>query len=104
MKLNVILATAVAASLCACSPSSSSSSSGDQKRADATETPKEDESEIDWQLHDDSVFTAKIDPWPPKEGAVTLKAEATMDDGDQKFAPSAARNIALANHHPYAIE
>jgi hypothetical protein len=96
MKLNIILATAVAASLCACSPSGSSNSSDDQKRADATETPKEDESKSDWQLHDDSMFIATIDPWPPKEGAVTLKAEATMDDGDQKFAGTVAYRIAAS--------
>ena len=99
MKLNIILIAAVAATLCACSPSGSSSSSGDQKRDDTSTTEKEDESKSDWQLHDDSNFIATIDPWPATEGTVTLKAEATMDDGDQKFAGTVAYRIASAEQN-----
>lgn len=98
MKLNITFtAVAVAALLCACSRSGSSSSD-DQRRADASaaEPKQEDESKADWQLLDDSMFIATIEPWPPKEGAVTLKAEATMDDGDQKFAGTVAYRVAAA--------
>jgi hypothetical protein len=93
MKPNNILAAVAAALLCSCSPSGSS---GDRKSADAAQTQKEDESKSDWQLHDDSNFIATIEPWPPAEGTATLKAEATMDDGDQKFAGTVAYRIAAS--------
>jgi len=95
MKINIILtAVAVAASLCACSRSGSSSDDRGRAEASASETKQEEESKADWQLLDDSMFIATIEPWPAKEGAATLKAEATMDDGDQKFAGTVAYRIA----------
>ena len=90
MRPNIILATIIAACLCACSPSDSE----EQKQADVSETPEEDESRSDWQLHDDSVFIATVDPWPPKAGGAMVKAEVTTDDGDQKFAGTVAFRIA----------
>lgn len=93
MKTNMILTVTLAAYLCACSPASPSADRGGKK----AETPNQtDESKADWQLQDDSMFIATIDPWPPKAGTVKLKAEATMDDAEQKFAGTVAYRVAAS--------
>ena len=58
--------------------------------ADSAESP----ASADWQLMDDSMFLANIEPWPPRAGAATLKAEATLDDWEQKFAGSVSYRVA----------
>ena len=74
MKQTIILLTmALAVSLCACSRSGSPS--GTQGGADAGATYIKEKPS--WQLRDASTFIATIEPWPPQEGAATLKAEAT---------------------------
>ena len=62
-----------------------------------------EESDAWWQLGDDSVFTATLDPWPPKPGVSTLNAEATEDDWEQKFAGTAEYRIAMVkdNDNPW---
>jgi hypothetical protein len=51
-------------------------------------------SKMEWQLADDSVFFAAIEPWPPKAGAAMLKTEATLDDFEQKFAGNVSYRFA----------
>ena len=53
-----------------------------------------DASKMEWQLADDSVFFAAVEPWPPKAGAAMLKTEATMDDFEQKFAGNVSYRFA----------
>jgi hypothetical protein len=48
-----------------------------------------------WQLRDASTFSATIEPWPPKEGAATLKADATIG-ANGKFAGTAEYRLAAA--------
>jgi len=50
--------------------------------------PEEAKSEQFWQLQNDSVLTAIIEPWPPAPGPATLKAEVTPDDYGKEFADS----------------
>ena len=69
---------------------SSDSSHEDAAAADSAESP----ASADWQLMDDSMFLANIEPWPPRAGAATLKAEATLDDWEQKFAGSVSYRVA----------
>lgn len=54
----------------------------------------ESSSSADWQLLDDSLFIAEIEPWPPRAGAATLKAEATMDDWEQMFSGTVSYRLA----------
>src|SRR5262245_13078123 len=57
-----------------------------QLLAQEEEEKKEGPNEVWWQLPDDSVLTATVTPWPLKQGAtVTIRAEASTDDGDQRF-------------------
>ena len=58
-----------------------------------------DEAEGWWQLLDDSVFITKTDPWPPVAGQVVLKAEATEDDMERKFAGIVEYRLAAAEQN-----
>lgn len=58
-----------------------------------------DEAEGWWQLLDDSVFITKTDPWPPVAGQVVLKAEATEDDMERKFAGTVEYRLAAAEQN-----
>jgi hypothetical protein len=46
-----------------------------------------------WELLDKSDLKVVTDPWPPKEGAVTLKAEVTANDDDEKFTGKIAYRV-----------
>lgn len=54
----------------------------------------EDSTRQELYLPDDSVFLPTLKPWPPHKGPATLKATATMDDGEQKFAGTVRYRIA----------
>ena len=88
----VLLTVALAALLSACSPSGSSTSGGPGGGAAATTDMKQKPS---WELREASTFSATIEPWPPQEGAATLKAEVTIG-ANGKFAGTAEYRFAAA--------
>lgn len=47
-----------------------------------------------WQLHDDSVLSVAVEPWPPRGGTVHLKAEKTTNDGDESFSGTISYRLA----------
>lgn len=68
---------------------------GSKEPADAAgEEQASNPAETFWQLNDDSDFTAKIEPWPAKQGqSATIRGAATPDDGEQKFSGTAHYRI-----------
>jgi hypothetical protein len=72
-----LFAFVLGAGLCSCGPS---------EPAGRGEGESKDASKTFWELRDDSMLSAKIDPAPPREGAAQLKIEITTDDNEQKFA------------------
>jgi hypothetical protein len=71
-----------------------------QSGADAKQTPagsgavaKDDKAGTFWELVDKSDLKVVTDPWPPKEGAATLKAEVTTNDDDEKFTGTLAYRV-----------
>lgn len=117
MKLSLAPLLISVACCCSCSPSGSqrpanpggaaaqlgaaadqaSGAAADQ--ASGATAEQEDASKCEWQLIDDSMFIAKIEPWPAKEGSATLKAEATIDDFEQKFAGTVFFRVASAEQN-----
>jgi hypothetical protein len=87
-----LIALMLVASLSACSRSSSSSSEGplapDASVAAMKQTPS-------WQLQDASTFSATIEPWPPREGVATLKADEGVG-ANGKFTGSVEYRLAAA--------
>lgn len=53
--------------------------------ASETTPPPEEETEISWQLRDDSTLEARVEPWPPKSGPATLKVEISPNGHDSSI-------------------
>lgn len=112
MKLSLALLLISVACCCSCSPSGNQRPANPgaaaqpgvaAEQADLAaaeqEADTEDPSKWDWQLPDDSAFIVRLEPWPAKAGSATIKAEATMDDGEQKFAGTVAYRLASAEQN-----
>ena len=71
-QIPILLTLALAASLAACSRSASPSSEGPSVPDASAAAMKQ---KLSWTLLDASTFSASLEPWPPHEGAATLKAD-----------------------------
>ena len=99
MRITLLLALILAAGLSACKKSPPSgkqpaAGAGQTRSAAEDAAEKEDMSKADWQLLDDSIMTASVEPWPPKAGPCQLKIDITADDAEQKFAGTLAYRLA----------
>jgi len=99
MRIRLLLALILVTGLSACrkpTPSGKPPAAGGGPSPSAAEdaAEKEDMSKADWQLLDDSIMTARIEPWPPKEGPAQLKIDITADDAEQKFAGTLTYRLA----------
>ena len=99
MRVHLLLALILVASLSACKKSPPSgkqpaAGAGQTRSAAEDAAEKEDMSKADWQLLDDSIMTARLEPWPPKDGPAQLKIDITADDAEQKFAGTFAYRLA----------
>ena len=66
----------------------------------AQDVEKEKPNEAWWELEDDSIFDVTVEPWPLKQGGtVTIKANASTDDSDQKFKGTVHYRIATAEEN-----
>jgi hypothetical protein len=98
MKTQLFVAGFLVLCLCSCSQSSSSNqqpASEKNKAPSGSQAAAADEKAgTFWELLDKSDLKAVTAPWPPKEGAATLKVEVTANDDEQKFAGTVAYRIA----------
>lgn len=69
----------------------SSDEPADAPAEEATASPE-------WQLLDDSMLIAKIEPWPPTAGPATLSIEVTTDDFDQRFEGTLEYRVVESTH------
>jgi ankyrin repeat protein len=58
--------------------------------ASETTPPPEEETGADWQLGDDSILEATLEPWPPKPGPAKLKVEISPNGHDRNLCFSGA--------------
>lgn len=103
MKAKWILVMTLAACFSACgrpasrNTSSQSGAATPQAGAAAEQADDgldEDSTRQELYLPDDSVFLPTLEPWPPQAGPARLKATATTDDDERKFAGSVWYRIA----------
>jgi hypothetical protein len=75
--------------LCSCGPTDQGGKpANDAKQASngGHSAAPGDKSGMFWQLLDKSELKVVTDPWPPKAGSATLKAEVSANDNEEKFA------------------
>ncbi len=64
--------------------------------ASETTPPPEEHRGADWQLRDDSILEATLEPWPPKAGPAKLKVEITPNGHDPDIPFSGSLEYRLA--------
>ena len=97
MKTQLLVSGFVAFCLCSCSRSSAPDKqpSDDTKQAGARSeaVAKDEKPGTFWELLDKSDLRVVTEPWPPKAGAMTLKAEVTANDDGEKFTGTVAYRV-----------
>ncbi len=96
MKLELIFISVITLCLCSCSKPGPSNPQPDTKAVttQAGAAPNQEQAGTFWELLDKSDLTVVTDPWPPREGAATLKAEVSTDDDDEMFTGTVAYRVA----------
>ena len=97
MKTHLLVISLTALCLCSCSRSSAPEQQPGADTKPATSrngaVAKDEKAGTFWELLDKSDLRVVTDPWPPKAGAATLKAEVTANDDGEPFTGTVAYRV-----------